>query len=151
LSELCELPEGSALFFPEGLPGFEATRRFVLLRHADFDPVLLLRDAENEALSLPVVPAQFVDPGYELQVAAGDCELLGFAEPPRLGGGVVCLLVLVLAGRGSVPKCNLFAPIVINPANLRGKQVMQIGSSYPSVFPLTGPASGSSTGSPDGG
>jgi flagellar assembly factor FliW len=151
LSAACELPEGSVLFFPEGLPGFESSRRFILLQHADFEPVLLLRNADDDTVSLPVVPAQFVAPDYELEVAAGDRELLGFVEPPRLGGGAVCLLVLVLAGQGSAPQCNLFAPIVINPANLRGKQVMQIGSSYPSAFPLAGPATGSSSGSPAAG
>lgn len=134
----CELPAGSEIVFPEGIPGFEASRRFVLLRHTEFEPLLLLQNVEDESLSLPVVPAQFVDPSYQLQVEARDRELLGFSEPPQLGNNVVCLLVLILAGQGTTPKCNLFAPIVINPLNLRGKQVMQIGSSYPSVFPLAG-------------
>jgi len=138
------LPEGSVISFPEGLPGFESSRYFILLRHAEFEPVLLLQTAKDDTLCVPVIPAQFVDPAYELEVSAVDCELLGFPKPPRIEDNVVCLLVLVLPGQGSSPKCNLFAPIVINPAKLRGKQVMQIGSSYPSVFPLTEPASGSS-------
>jgi flagellar assembly factor FliW len=140
------LPEGSVLSFPEGLPGFETARQFVLLRHEEFEPMLLLQNVEDNTLSVPVIPAQFVDSDYKLQVPASDAELLGFAEPPRLGGDVVCLLVLVLAGQGGAPKCNLFAPIVINPANLRAKQIMQIGSSYSSLFPLTGSTSGASPG-----
>jgi flagellar assembly factor FliW len=135
LSLAGELPPGSELVFPEGVPGFEASRRFVLLQHAECEPVLLLQSVEDGSLSLPVIPAQLVDPGYQVHVEPGDCELLGFSEPPQ-PGSLVCLLVLILAGAGTAPKCNLFAPIVINPRNLRGKQVMQIGSSYPSVFPL---------------
>jgi flagellar assembly factor FliW len=138
LSLPSELPAGSVIFFPEGVPGFEGARRFVLLQHGEFEPVLLLQNVEDESLSLPVIPAQFVDPRYQLNVEAHDCELLGFSEPPRPGGNVVCLLVLILAGKQAAPKCNLFAPIVINPLSMRGKQVMQIGSSYPSVFPLAG-------------
>jgi flagellar assembly factor FliW len=137
LSLPAELPAGSVVFFPEGLPGFETARRFVLLEHGECEPVLLLQNVENDALSLPLIPAQFVDPAYQLQVESGDRELLGFSEPPQLGSAV-CLLVLILAGKGTAPRCNLFAPIVINPASMRGKQVMQIGSSYPSVFPLGG-------------
>jgi flagellar assembly factor FliW len=138
LSLPSELPAGSVIVFPEGVPGFEAARRFVLLQHGEFEPVLLLQNVEDESLSLPVIPAQFVDPGYQLSVGARDRELLGFSGPPQPGGNVVCLLVLILAGREAGLKCNLFAPIVINPENMRGKQVMQIGSSYPSVFPLAG-------------
>jgi flagellar assembly factor FliW len=132
-----ELPAGSVIFFPEGVPGFESAHRFVLLRHREYDPVLLLQNVEDETLSLPVIPAQFVDPCYQLHVGAADRELLGFSAAPQLSN-CVCLLVLILAGAGNSPKCNLFAPVVINPLNMRGKQVMQIGSSYPSVFPLLG-------------
>jgi flagellar assembly factor FliW len=137
LSLPAELPAGSVLVFPEGLPGFETARRFVLLEPAECEPVRLLQSDENDALSLPVIPAHFVDPAYQLHLEPRDRELLGFAQPPP-PGGVVCLLVLILGSAGNAPRCNLFAPIVINPANLRAKQVMQIGSSYPSVFPLGG-------------
>jgi len=138
LSLPSELSAGSVIYFPEGVPGFEASRRFVLLQHGEFEPLLLLQNVEDESLNLPVIPAQFVDPTYQLRVEAHDCELLGFPEPPQLGHNAVCLLVLILAGPGTAPKCNLFAPIVINPLSMRGKQLMQIGSSYPSVFPLAG-------------
>ena len=36
----------------------------------------------------------------------------------------------------SPPACNLMAPIVMNPKNRLAKQVLQIESDYPSVFPL---------------
>jgi flagellar assembly factor FliW len=138
LSLPTELPAGSVIFFPEGVPGFENARRFVLLQHAGFEPLLLLQNVEDESLSLPVIPAQLVDPAYQLHVEPRDCELLGFSDPPEFANNVVCLLVLILAGQGTAPRCNLFAPIVINPVSMRGKQLMQIGSSYPSVFPLAG-------------
>ena len=136
MSRCCDLPEGSLISFPDGLPGFESSHRFILLRHANYDPLLLLQNVEDEKLSLPVIPAQFADPRYQLDVEGADCELLGFSEPPQLGHNVLCLLVLILAGEGKAARCNLFAPIVINPANLRGKQLMLVGSRYPSLSPL---------------
>ncbi len=137
MSRPAELPAGSVISFPEGLPGFESARRFVLLEHGECEPVLLLQNVDDDSLSLPVIPVQCVEPAYELQIEAADRELLGFAAPPRLPD-VVCLLVLILGAAGSAPRCNLFAPIVINPASMRGKQLMQIGSSYPSVLALGG-------------
>jgi flagellar assembly factor FliW len=138
LSFVSDLPDHSVIFFPEGIPGFEAVQRFVLLKNADYDPILLLQNVEDEKLSVPVVPAQVVEPNYQLLVSLGDLELLDFAEPPQLGKNVICLLVLILPGQGGAAQCNLFAPIVINPDSMRAKQLMQIGSSYPSVFPLPG-------------
>ena len=50
--------------------------------------------------------------------------------------GLVCLAVLVLPGAETPAACNLLAPIVINPASMRGKQVVQINSSYSALQPL---------------
>jgi flagellar assembly factor FliW len=136
LSFLSELPEQGVISFPEGIPGFESARRFVLMKHDDYEPILLLQNAEGEKISVPVVPAQLVDPHYRLLLSARDCEVLGYSEPPELGFNVVCLLVLILPGDGGQTKCNLFAPIVINPRTMLAMQLMQIGSSYPSLYPL---------------
>jgi flagellar assembly factor FliW len=45
--------------------------------------------------------------------------------------------VLVLPGADHPPTCNLLAPIVINTRTLVAKQILQVESDYPSVFPLT--------------
>jgi flagellar assembly factor FliW len=135
-----ELAAGAMVLFPEGLPGFESSRRFILLRHEDYDPFLFLQDLDNNLVNLPVVPVQTVDQQYRLELDSRDLDLLGFSSLPRLGADVVCLLVVILSAgapeAGAKATCNLFAPIVINPATMRGKQVMQIGSDYPSMKPL---------------
>ena len=45
--------------------------------------------------------------------------------------------VLVLPGEDLPPNCNLFAPIVVNVATRKAKQVLQLDSDYPTAFPLT--------------
>ena len=138
MSERCDVPANSIVTFPEGVPGFESSRRFTILKPRHYAPILILQDVEQAHLSLPVIPAQFVDRGYRLRMDLPDREMLEFSEEPVLGENLLCLFVLVLPGAQSRATCNLFAPIVINPDSMRGKQVLQLGSDYPILFPLGG-------------
>jgi len=128
--------ENATIYFPEGLPGFAGSDRFVLVYSEEYDPVYFLQSATDAEVSLPVVPVETVDPEYGLVLSAGDRELLGFAEEPCLGRNLLCLTVLVLSAGDKPPTCNLMAPIVVNPATSLAKQVVQMESDYPSVFPL---------------
>ena len=73
---------------------------------------------------------------YRLHVGSEDREILGLTEEPRVGKNVFCLVVIILSREKQPPTYNLFAPIVINAATRRGKQIIQIDSDYPSVRPL---------------
>ena len=131
-----DFSETSVIAFPEGIPGFENCRRFVLVQPEGLAPILLLQNLEDKQVSLPVIPVELIDREYRLQVGAGDRELLGLSVDPVVGENVLCLTVLHLPG-ASPAACNLFAPIVVNPANRRGKQILQLDSDYPSSFSLT--------------
>lgn len=130
--------ENAIIEFPEGLPGFDDQNQFVLLRPPDLDPVLLLENISERTASLAVVAVDVVDRGYRLTLTPEDHLALGLEEEPQVARNVLCLAVIVLAGNGKAPTCNLLAPIVINPANRRAKQVIQMESDYSIAHPLTG-------------
>ncbi len=136
MPELLEIPENSVITFPEGLPGFEDSREFVLLQPEGLAPLFLFQSVAEEHVSVLVVPVQVMVSDYRLHVGSEDRELLGLVEEPRVGKNVLCLAVIILSQEQQPPTCNLFAPIVINAATKRGKQIMQIDSDYPSVHPM---------------
>jgi flagellar assembly factor FliW len=136
VEEYAQIPEKSIIHFPEGIPGFEGCKRFVILEPNELAPLLLLHTTEGEAFSLPVLPVQVVEANYQLKLHAVDRKLLGLAEEAVVGRNVVCLAVLVLPGAGSPPTCNLMAPIVINPGKLLAKQIVQVESEYSTAYPL---------------
>ena len=136
MPELPEIPENSVITFPEGLPGFEDSREFVLLQPEGLAPLFLFQSVAEEQVSVPVVPVQMMVKDYRLHVGSEDRETLGLVEDPRVGENVFCLVVIILSREKQPPTYNLFAPIVINAATRRGKQIMQIDSDYPSVLPL---------------
>jgi flagellar assembly factor FliW len=136
VEEYTHIPEQSVIHFPEGVPGFESCKYFVILEPSGMAPLLLLHAAEGEALSLPVLPVQVVEADYQLTLPAADRALLGLAEEAVAGKNVVCLAVLVLPGAGRPATCNLMAPIVINPGKLLAKQILQLESEYSTAHPL---------------
>jgi len=132
-----DLPDQGVISFPDGLPGLDESARFHLLRLDDVAPILLLQDCDNDQISLPVVPVELIDPSYQLPMSDADWVALGLPAGDESRSELLCLTVLILPGADHPPTCNLLAPIVINTRTLVAKQVLQVESDYPSVFPLT--------------
>ncbi len=140
---LGDIADESIITFPEGLPGLDDCKRFVILRPEGIEPILLFQHVGDEDLSLPVIPVKAVREDYQLHLSPGDRKLLEFPDEPGLPGNAprlpenaLCLAVLVLPGEDLPPNCNLFAPIVVNVATRQAKQVLQLDSDYPTAFPL---------------
>ena len=129
-----DVDDRSLLVFAEGLPGFEQTRKFVLLSSPELAPLHLLHHVEGPAASFLAVDPRIVLPSYRAVLNAADRARLGSDPDDSL---VWLALVTMDAGHG--PSVNLRAPIVINPARMLGFQVMPHNSLYPLRHPLALP------------
>jgi flagellar assembly factor FliW len=123
--------EGSVIEFAEGLPGFEQTRRFVLLSSPELAPLHLLHHVEGPAASFLAVDPRLVLPSYRTVLSAGDRARLGVTDDSSL-----LWLALVTMDTGQGPSVNLRAPIVVNPARMLGFQVLPHNGLYPLRQPL---------------
>lgn len=126
----------SIITFPDGIPGLGESRYFHILQLDDVAPIMLLQDCEDEHVSIPMVPVELVDPGYKLSMSDEDRGVIGVEPGSDDRSGLLCLSVLILPGSDHPPTCNLLAPIVVNTRTRLAKQVIQVESDYPSVFPL---------------
>ena len=125
------LDEQSVIEFADGLPGFEQTRKFVLLSSPELAPLHLLHHVEGPSASFLAVDPRVVLPSYRAVLSAGDRARLGVVDDSSL---VWLALVTMDAAQG--PSVNLRAPIVVNPARMLGFQVMPHNSLYPLRHPL---------------
>jgi flagellar assembly factor FliW len=118
--------------FPDGLPGFEACRRFVMMSYEGVLPITCLQglDAPSPAF-LTVDPAQVLS-GYRLDLSPSDCRRLDARE-----GDTLVWLAIVTVGTDQTTTVNLRAPIVINPRLMIGFQVMPHDCLYPLRQPLS--------------
>jgi flagellar assembly factor FliW len=116
----------SIVSFPDGLPGFEQCRRFVVLRHADASPLVCLHSVDGPGAAFLAIDPRRVVPRYR-------CELSD-ADRLRLGAGpktTLLWLSIVTIANDDELFVNLRAPVVVNPERLVGLQAMSQGSTYP--------------------
>ena len=118
--------------FGQGLPGFETSRRFVLVASPSLDPFTLLQGAGKDAPSFVGIDPKQVDPAYHTPLSPADLVRLE-ARPTD----TLLWLALVAAQPDGRATVNLRAPVVINPASMRGIQVLTPESAYRLDHPLS--------------
>lgn len=119
------------LDFPDGLPGFERCRRFVVLSTPGTAPLQLVHAVEGPSATFLAIDPRAVLESYRCLLTPADLLRLGSADE----NGLVWLALVALdeGGRATV---NLRAPIVINPSRMLGFQVVPSNSLYPLRHPL---------------
>ncbi len=131
-----EVDEERIVCFQEGLPGFPQARRFALLEHSHESPFHWLQSVDDGALAFVVMDPLLLDQNY-LHAIPG--EALADLEIQAATQAAVLVIVNIQRERSSIT-ANLMAPLVINPGNRRGKQVILLGSGYDIRHELTHPA-----------
>ena len=114
------------LLFPDGLPGYETTKEFVLLDVPEQAPLKVLHAVNGSDTCFLVVDPKAVLPSYRCEPGSSDRLRLGADDDSAL----VWLAIVIVSDNGEVA-VNLRAPIVINPARMTGRQVMPNACVYP--------------------
>ena len=112
--------------FPQGLPGFEACRGFVLMTSESFGPLQCLKAVEGPPASFLVIDPRRILADYRCELSLADQARLGAHDRDTLLW--LSLVTIELDGTITV---NLRAPIVINPATMTGHQVVPHHCIYP--------------------
>lgn len=116
--------------FSEGLPGFEKELAWQLVEHEDARPLLWLSSCKSPGLSLLVINPCLVQPDYQPEFSRFDLARVGLAP----GDEYVLLAVVTLRPEG--PTVNLRAPIVLNPPEMRGAQIILENADWPLRQPI---------------
>jgi len=126
-----EVPSRDIIAFPNGLPGFERSRRFVLLSAGLQAPFQCLQSVEGPGASFVVVDPRWVLDSYRAVLSDMDRFRLGATPDTPL----LWLAIVILASDGEA-YANLRAPVVVNPETMIGFQIMPPDSLYPLRHPL---------------
>lgn len=125
------VPTGGVVTFPDGLPGFEQHRQFVLVGSPSLYPFTVVRGVEQDAPAFVAIDPRRVSGDYPTTLDRADLARLDArADSPLLW------LALVAAGSDGAATANLRAPIVINPGTMRGIQVIAVDSPFAVDHPL---------------
>lgn len=127
-----EVDEERIVCFQEGLPGFPQARRFALLEHSHESPFHWLQSVDDGALAFVVMDPLLLDQNY-LHAIPG--EALAELELEDQGKAAV-LVILNIQSSNQTITANLLAPLLINPQNKKGKQIILLGSGYQIKQPI---------------
>ena len=132
-----EYSEESIIRVPNGLPGFEEEREFILIDDPPHRPLLFFQSLQTPRLCFPALPVLSIDGSYRLAVSPEDLALLELdaSRQPKIGGEVMCLSFIAAGGHRTLT-ANLLSPIVINARTRVAVQAIQMGCHYSHRHPL---------------
>jgi flagellar assembly factor FliW len=122
-----------ALSLAEPLPGFPGHRDYVFVPAEDGGRLFWLQSVAPDGPRFLAVPATDYFPDYAPALPGAVCVELGLADPDQ--ARLYCL-VTVPAGDVAAATANLRAPVVVNPATHRARQVVLLDPRHPIRRPL---------------
>jgi flagellar assembly factor FliW len=121
---------GAVVTMVAPMPGFESCRKFVVAVNPDLAPFTALSGVDESTPAFLAVDPRLVLHGYDTPLDDTVRHQLGAAP-----GDTLLWLALVRA-TGDRALVNLRAPIVINPQQMRGVQLVPPDSPYSTDHPL---------------
>ena len=128
-----EVPADSIVEFPDGLLGLHDYRRYVLIDRPS-SPLRWMQSMDLPELAFLVADPQLFLPDYKAEVSASQLSAIGELDINQLAVGVIC----TVPEDPSEATVNLKAPLVVDIASRRGKQVVLNDSPYSIHHPWAG-------------
>ena len=119
-----EVADDKVIEFPEGLPGFEGSKRFAM-EHEEGSgtSVFMLQSADDPAVTFSITVPENLGINYEFSLTDAEAEMLALVRPED---ALVAIIVRkddeVRSPASAGLKANFMAPLVINVAARRGLQ-----------------------------
>ena len=133
--------------FTWGLPGFPKLYRWLALTLDTQPNFVWLQSLDDLNVAIPTADPYAVFDDYAPRIPAYAITSLGIADPTDFA----TLCVVIVSANAEEISMNLFAPILLNLRNRRGRQVPLDGSSYPVRMPMPRKASAAESAALQGG
>jgi flagellar assembly factor FliW len=119
--------------FPSGLPGFPEARRFALTNDHLQPPFYCLQCVDNPSLAFVVADPTALVPDYRPKNGVSTLQELQASSPEDLQALVT---LTIPPGRPREMTANLMSPLLINPEQRLGKQVVIERPHYSHQYPV---------------
>lgn len=124
---IIEFDDSEIICFPDGLPGFENDKQFIILNHPDSDsPFKWLQSVDNTDLAFVIINPFLFKPDYEFDIPKHILEKLKIKEEKE----VLVYSIVVVPEDITKMTANLLGPIIINSKEKLGKQIIVDDNRY---------------------
>lgn len=122
-----DIDETKTIRFPEGIPGFENEREFIIINNEDEEnPFQWLQSINNKELAFVIINPFYIFPDYDIIIPKSVQEKLEIEDEKD----VSIYSIVVVPKDLKKMTVNLLGPIIINVRRRIGKQVILEDSSY---------------------
>ena len=123
-----EIDDNEIISFPEGVPGFEKSNKFVLIaNNGGGDIFYWLQSVDSPELCFVVTDPFMLYDGYGVDVDDEDISILEISDPSK----VLTLAIVIIPENIEETRVNLKAPILINVEKKLGKQIILNNDNLP--------------------
>lgn len=121
-----EVAQDKVLMFPDGIPGFEAFKKYALFDDPENEPFQWLLSIENPLLGFVVVNPLFIWANYDPKISRDDLKTLEVAKAED----ILLFSIVTLADDPMEVTANLSGPLVVNSVNRRARQLALLDDRY---------------------
>lgn len=116
-----EIDEEKIISFPEGIPGFEYVKKYIIINNPDEEnPFQWLQSVDNEKLVFVIINPFLIKPDYDITIPESAIEKLKIKDEKD----VAVYTIVVVPQNLEDMTTNLSGPIIINVKEKIGKQVI---------------------------
>ena len=126
-----EYDENKIIEFPQGIPGFDDFKKFVILIKENLPYFLILHSIENENLMFILTDPFLFLKDYSFELSDEELEFLELNKNSKLGKDFIVLSIVTVRQEVKNFSLNLKAPIIINLKKKIAKQVILYDYDFP--------------------
>lgn len=127
-----EIHDDKIIAFPEGIPGFESIRQFIVIETLNTRPIYWLQSIDEPSVALSIINPYEVLKEYSPAILEQDMKELALASPESM----LVFTVVVLPEDITTMTANLAAPILINVDKSLGRQILVDAKEYSVRHPI---------------
>ncbi len=128
----CDVRPDSVLTFPNGILGFPACSRYVILDHDTDAPFKWLQSLDEPGLAFVILDPATFHPDYNVQVPQEALFEVDGKDDDEL---ILSVLLTIPSNDPTGITANLRGPLLMNPRTKVCKQLI-LSDNYPTRFPL---------------
>lgn len=118
--------EDQVIVFPDGLPGFEGARKFIVSSLPEYQPFHWMECVDGHRIRFAIINPMYFVPDYSPRINRTELLSLGIADPRDL-----CMYAIVTLRQPlSESTANLMGPLFINIRDRIGKQFIIENDQY---------------------
>lgn len=129
---ILNVSDDTLLFFPSGLVGFPACRRFVVFDAAEASNYQWFQSVDEPGLAVVIVDVHLLQPEFRIDVPHDGLVELDMIQTDPIS---ILAVVSIPSGDPYQATANLRAPLIVNLRSRKGKQLI-LHESIPLRYPL---------------